>query len=1225
MLTTADILFSISQIYQLTQQALNSKKGVVYTENINAQKKQLTEELVLSVQKEHGDEAVHLLKAALMGLGLSDLVTSTEKYKNIEIKPYSLSTSYQGFYNHDLYQKVLPLCQLAYLLEQNGEAEEHAFKLATILNDEKKILDYLVNFKKFNKYLYLVHDACLFALPDVNRCDFETWKKMANTTRWQNPRFRELLPHAQALEEIGKTGKSKRKNQQKLERSDMEQIKSGLIKVSKNFTELSTHGLTRPTEAQRIERNNALKQLSIQKFNLQKELTEICQGLFLNEMDMPILEALYACYQNQNHEVAHQILIKNGITAKHIAQFDTLIRRNDDKVIPNCLLDGKDLGYPGLYLKKLDVLSDKGAAIAACLGKTTNCCQYLGGVGTECAIHGITSLNGGFYVVCQGDTNKPSLDDPIVAQAWAWKGTNGGLVLDSIEAVSNAKIEAIVDLFRWLGHTLCSPKYSIRSINTGAQSGITTKIALKDYPTTKENYLDYSGYSDSKAQLSLADQTMPYLFYSKVNSSILQDKIAQETQIFFEKLLKSDGPLKDNEPLKKAIAFAIYTQRNELLELLRRAASHRSEEFETLFAINQHFLDQLDEEVIEFEDIKKGAYVNGMNSNGQSALHIAALSTDKNAIEQLIALHINLNIQDKNGNTPLLRVLEKTLYKDTNEQGRSIAQQLIEAGTDVNLKDKDENTPLIIAVKNNDLTMVNYLLKKGADKEILDGDMKTALFWAAEMGYEEIFNVLHQQGAKLNIVSYQKENTPLIAALQINPKTNIVNMIVESNQCTPQFVTHTNKEGRTALSWAAQYGHTEFVNTFLNGEYCTPELVTHTDSHGENCLIWAAKYGHTEIVNLLLNSKYCTPEFVTHKDRDGNTALTLAAKKGFIDSTQALLNSNHLTGEFCINGIENALQNKSINSEVILEIIEEKLPQLIKNTKDFEGLMKNLYWRTKAIVFESIKAKIPAIVTNYDDYLDILSCIESDQFLSVWDKIKAKLPELIKNTKDFQSLIASTPMQQRTIVFDTINAKLSLSEFIKSTFDFINILNYYPLEQRRTVFNTINAKLSLFELIKCTLDFKLLLKYLNLEQRITVFDAIKAKLPQLIKDENEFSEILPFFASDQCTTIRHELELMKKQHEIKREIEIIFSMQAFIPAETFEIILKSKLSELIKEDELFKIEEYLTPEQCAVVRKAMKTDEVKQQSRFSFFPHLKCDRETQDFNDTPDQTKGFNN
>ncbi|WP_162265616.1 hypothetical protein, partial [Legionella santicrucis] len=65
----------------------------------------------------------------------------------------------------DCYQKVLPLCQLALIVERNGVAEDHALKLATIFKDEKAVLNYLLQFKDQNACNYLVHDACLFELP----------------------------------------------------------------------------------------------------------------------------------------------------------------------------------------------------------------------------------------------------------------------------------------------------------------------------------------------------------------------------------------------------------------------------------------------------------------------------------------------------------------------------------------------------------------------------------------------------------------------------------------------------------------------------------------------------------------------------------------------------------------------------------------------------------------------------------------------------------------------------------------------------------------------------------------------------------------------------------------------------------------------------------------------------------------------------------------------------
>ncbi|WP_115712218.1 ankyrin repeat domain-containing protein [Legionella sainthelensi] len=160
---------------------------------------------------------------------------------------------------------------------------------------------------------------------------------------------------------------------------------------------------------------------------------------------------------------------------------------------------------------------------------------------------------------------------------------------------------------------------------------------------------------------------------------------------------------------------------------------------------------------------------------------------------------INVNIQDKYGNTALIRALEKVLYKDKNEVGRDIAQQLIAAQAQVDIKNNDENAPLVIAVKNKDLAMVNDLLEHGACLETFDAHMKTALFWAAEKGYEDIFDVLLEHGAKVNEVSNPKENTPLMAAL-INSHLDIAQKILSQKGVT---IRQKNQKGETLIHLAA--------------------------------------------------------------------------------------------------------------------------------------------------------------------------------------------------------------------------------------------------------------------------------------------------------------------------------------------------------------------------------------------------------------------------------------
>lgn len=77
-------------------------------------------------------------------------------------------------------QQLLPWANLMYELEQNGIADEHARKLAEIFNDRRKALAYLTNYSKQQPDSnQIMHDACVFNIPDKNKIDWNTWQKLA--------------------------------------------------------------------------------------------------------------------------------------------------------------------------------------------------------------------------------------------------------------------------------------------------------------------------------------------------------------------------------------------------------------------------------------------------------------------------------------------------------------------------------------------------------------------------------------------------------------------------------------------------------------------------------------------------------------------------------------------------------------------------------------------------------------------------------------------------------------------------------------------------------------------------------------------------------------------------------------------------------------------------------------------------------------------------------------
>lgn len=95
-------------------------------------------------------------------------------------------------------------------------------------------------------------------------------------------------------------------------------------------------------------------------------------------------------------------------------------------IIPEITIPGADFDKDGYTFVRLPDGDIRGLA----LGDFTACCQHIGGHGEKYTQHGFLSPDAGFYAVTDNKT------DAIVAQSWAWRGTKGELVLDSLESLS---------------------------------------------------------------------------------------------------------------------------------------------------------------------------------------------------------------------------------------------------------------------------------------------------------------------------------------------------------------------------------------------------------------------------------------------------------------------------------------------------------------------------------------------------------------------------------------------------------------------------------------------------------------------------------------------------------------------------------------------------------------------------------------------------------------------
>jgi ankyrin repeat protein len=743
--------------------------------------------------------------------------------------------------NPPLFLKLLPLCRLAFLYENNGVAEDHAKRLATIFDNIEEVFQYLIHFGKLTPVEYLLHDACLFELPEPENCHFHYWKKKAlqkdaNGISLVNPRFRKLLSYAPEIEKL----LSKQSKQETVQQSRIEAIKKKIRAINKEYKKTEQTPINNPTEEQKNQRREKLSQLSTERSQLLLNLAESCLGLSLEETDILIWEAFYEQYKSQMGDV-HKILVKYGISQRNQDLFLKLKPNNDDIKIPNILIHGADIGHAGLYLKKLDIMTPEGKAIAACLGKITGCCQFLGGQGHDCVVHGIESSDDGFYVVCRGDSDNPQLNDAIVAQAWVWRGRNGILVFDSVEAIRSLpekEEKKIIDIFRYCALKLCSnpefEHYAVHQINTGFRSGITRAVADTTYYTEVESHSDYSGYSDAKNQLLLGSRDLPYLFYSTPDSSAFKDKIDILTHSFLKESFSSNIPFKDNINIQKAIQFLISSNSGSFFNILRTYAGERHQELLTLIQINRQYIQSLNIGIVNFDVLEQGAYIDAVDRTGKNGLFVAIEHDNLDTAKKIIALNINIKATDQNGNNALSFTFD-LFSKNWNRQRFFIKDCIFTLSEKFNLNTQDHNryAPLGIAILQNDVEIVRLLLQQGAHVDNVQGPFdKTPIQLAIEKGFIDIAHLLLHQGAKLNSIDSQGKNLLMSAITSDNESLDKIVLILLKNGIDIFQEDHSHK---TALDYCFKNNKTKYILLII--DFCKEskdifELISRKTGYG---------------------------------------------------------------------------------------------------------------------------------------------------------------------------------------------------------------------------------------------------------------------------------------------------------------------------------------------------------------------------------------------------------
>ncbi|KAK3915593.1 Protein TANC2 [Frankliniella fusca] len=216
-----------------------------------------------------------------------------------------------------------------------------------------------------------------------------------------------------------------------------------------------------------------------------------------------------------------------------------------------------------------------------------------------------------------------------------------------------------------------------------------------------------------------------------------------------------------------------------------------------------------------------------------------------------------------------------------------VVRQLVSAGASLGHADMAGQCPLVHAARSGCLQVAGYLLScdwvvNNCHEVSLGEAVQQALIAAAAQGHNELVEYLLDMPEVLVDASDTLTGETALTVSAMNGCQNVISTLLQRGAS----IATTNRKELSALLLAVKEGHWAAAEWLL--QHQAP--LEQTDGSGRTALMLAAAEGHVGLIELLLDKGACN----TSQDKDGLTALSWACARGRLQAAQCLIEKGAL-------------------------------------------------------------------------------------------------------------------------------------------------------------------------------------------------------------------------------------------------------------------------------------------------------------------------------------------